>query len=362
MLCDLDGRVVRAYLPNPGRLAELLLPDSVMYLVESEPSPGRKTDLTAVAVEREGHPIMLHTHKTNDVARSLIEGGKVPGLEQARIIKAEATRGSSRFDFLLDDQGRRFFLEVKSCTLVGSEVAMFPDAVTARGAKHLKELQEISREGLGAAVLFVVHWPVARFFMPDYHTDLAFAERLLEVREDVRIIPLAVEWDRDLALIGEPRLLEIPWGYIEEEARDRGSYLLVLHLGEDREIPVGSLGSVPFRKGFYIYVGSAMATLTKRIERHLRMRKRHHWHIDELRAVCDVRAALAIRASARLECDIAAAVSPIADWSVPGFGSSDCRCPTHLFAMDRDPIATKPFQDLLRFFRMDRFTEQGVRE
>src|SRR5271157_315920 len=82
--CEREGRILSAFLPNPGRLQELLLPDSVIHLVEEKESEERKTRFTAVAVEREGRPIMLHTHLTNEVARYLIQKGRIPGLERAR--------------------------------------------------------------------------------------------------------------------------------------------------------------------------------------------------------------------------------------------------------------------------------------
>jgi sugar fermentation stimulation protein A len=353
--CELDGAAVEAFLPNPGRLHELLLPDSTVYLVEEGPSPQRKTIFTAVAVEREGHPVMLHTHRTNDVARHILEAGLAPGLEGARIVRAEVPMGHSRFDFLLSREGREVYLEVKSCTLVGKETAMFPDAVTARGARHLRELQELSLNGVATAVLFVVHWPFARCFMPDYHTDLNFARSFLAVRDVVKVIPLAVRWRPDLSMDDEVRLLDVPWDYIQREAHDRGSYLLILRLPGSMRIPTGSLGSPHFREGFYIYVGSAMANLSRRVERHLRLRKRHHWHIDGLRAVSEVHAALPIRSSTKLECGIADAVSAVADWKVAGFGSSDCSCSTHLFGMEHDPLNSRSFHSLLEHFRMDRY-------
>ena len=354
--CELDGAAVDAYLPNPGRLQELLLPDATLYLTADGPSTERRTAFTVVAVEREGYPVMLHTHRTNDVARQLIEEGKVPGLEKARIVRAEVPVGHSRFDFLVAVGERQVYVEVKSCTLAGEKVAMFPDAVTARGARHLSELQALSRSGIKTAVLFIVHWPLAEVFMPDYHTDLNFARVFLAASGSVAMIPLAVRWRGDLSLEDDVRHLPIPWDYIKKEAQDRGSYVLILRLHKAIELPVGRLGSVSFREGFYLYVGSAMANLTRRMERHMRLRKRHHWHIDALRAVCEVRSVLAIRASARLECDIAGAVSSMADWSMPGFGASDCRCPSHLFGMAEDPLDSSRFHDLLRFFRMDRYS------
>ncbi len=354
VVCECGGLRCEAFLPNPGRLMELLLPGSLLYLVPGG-GVGRKTSFTVVAVECDHQLIMLHTHRTNDVARYLIEAGKVPGFEDARILRAEVPVGRSRFDFLLDRGGKHVYVEVKSVTLFGQRAAMFPDAVTARGARHLEELKEMSERGTETAVLFIVHWPHAEAFMPDYHTDLNFARTFLTIRDRVAVKPLAVRWRDDLTLRDEARLLRIPWDYVEREAHDRGSYLLVLRVCEKADVAVGRLGKVRFRPGYYIYVGSAMANLTSRLERHKRLRKRHHWHIDELRAVSDVRAALPIRSSVRLECDIAAEMRAIAGEPVPGFGSTDCSCSSHLFFMDVDPVETRPFHDLLRRFRMDRY-------
>jgi sugar fermentation stimulation protein A len=353
--CKLDHRIISAFLPNPGRLQELLLPGRVIYLIREE-SEHRKTQYTAVAVERDGQPIMLQTHRTNEVARHLLQHGKVPGLETVKIVKPEVRVGRSRFDFLLEDQGKEIILEVKSCTLVGKRVAMFPDAVTERGTRHLKELAKLSEEGIKTVILFVIHWPFAKIFMPDYHTDLDFSLTLLELHEKLQVIPISVSWDQKLSLSPEVNLLQIPWDHIEEEAKDRGSYLLILHLKRRINIRIGKLGSVSFKKGFYIYVGSAMANLSKRIERHRHIRKKHHWHIDDLREAAEFHTVLAIRSSARLECEIAKAFSEIAEWAISGFGSTDCPCKTHLFGMSKDPLLSEDFHKLLQYFRMDRYS------
>jgi sugar fermentation stimulation protein A len=101
-----------------------------------------------------------------------------------------------------------------------------------------------------------------------------------------------------------------------------------------------------------------MANLSKRMQRHRRLRKKHHWHIDELRAVAEFHSVLAIRSSNRLECEIAKAMSEIAQWSVSGFGSTDCSCETHLFGMSCDPLHSEAFHKLLQYFRMDRYLGQ----
>ncbi len=353
--CNLNGRTVPAFLPNPGRLQELLISGRRVYLIREDGFRRRKTHFTAVAVLRNGVPIMLHTHRTNAMVKYLLQRDRIPGLEGARIIRSEVLMGRNRFDFLLRKGKKEILLEVKSCTLVGQRVAMFPDAITERGTRHLRTLAAFSEHGKKGAVLFIVHWPFAEFFMPDYHTDLNFSKAFLDVRHKIKIIPLSIRWQEDLSLLPETRRLQIPWGYIEKEARDQGSYLLILELRRGRKISIGKLGDPFFKKGFYVYVGSAMAHLTKRIERHRHLRKRHHWHIDQLRAQTDFISALVIRSSTRLECEIAERLSKICEWTIPGFGSSDCACPTHLFAMSENPIHSENFQNLLQYFRMDRF-------
>jgi sugar fermentation stimulation protein A len=355
--CDCEYGRVRAFLPNPGRLQELLLPGSRLFLTKGGGDAGRKTEFTVVGVERDGYPVMLHTHKTNDAAHFLFSRRLVPGFEDASVVRREVKHGRSRFDFLLSDRQGEIFVEVKSCTLFGKTVAMFPDAVTDRGARHLRELAELSKSGTRTAVVFMIHWPHARAFMPDYHTDLEFSRTFLGVKGRVNIVPLSLSWQHDLSLLPQVSLLHVPWEYIEREARDVGSYLLILRLDEDKVLSFGKTGKALFCRGFYIYVGSAMANLTARLQRHLRLRKRFHWHIDWLRAHAQVRAVLPIRASERLECPLSEAVEAIAEWSIPGFGCSDCSCSSHLFGVSRDPLASASFHKILQYFRMDRYQE-----
>jgi sugar fermentation stimulation protein A len=352
--CRKENRAVMAFLPNPGRLQELLFPGTVVYLVRDPGSANRKYPYTVVAVQREGIPIMLHTHRTNAVAHYMIDKGWIPGLEKARVIRREITLGHSRFDFLIDLAGQQMVLEVKSCTLVGRHTAMFPDAVTARGSRHLRELAELSAKGRKTAVLFLTHWPKVKNFKPDYHTDLTFARTMLACRDQVLFLPVSIQWQEDLSLGKKIERLTIPWESIEREAEDRGNYLLVLKLNRSRKITIGKLGDFSLQPGYYVYVGSAMGNLSARMERHRRLRKRHHWHIDYLRAEAEFQAVLAIRSSISLECQIAEKMKGLCDWFQPGFGSSDCSCPSHLFGLKSDPFHSRNFMGLLQYFRMDR--------
>ncbi len=353
--CLVGNRVQRIYLPNPGRLWEILLPGVVVFLARSRTG---KLPYIAVAAEKDGLPILLHTHLTNDIVARLIEKRLIPGLEKARILRREYRQGRSRFDFLLEMDGRPFLLEAKSCTLFGRRIAMFPDAVTARGRRHLRELAALSRAGTPGGVVFLVHSPQPRFFLPDYHTDPDFARIFHEVKNDIFLKAIAVEWRRDLTLEAGTRDLTIPWDLLKREAKDRGDYLLMLQLSRDQKISVGSLGTVAFRKGFYLYVGSARKTLTKRLERHLRKKKNPFWHVDYLNVHADHGTAIPIRSSASREHELAQALLKIGQWSIPRFGSSDCNCKTHLVGMPENPIHSPAFVQLLTHFRIDRLEKE----
>jgi sugar fermentation stimulation protein A len=349
--------IINAYLPNPGRLWELLLPGATLYLYPDTPlkrihPSNRKTNYTVLAVQRKGSPIFLHTHITNQVARYLIEMKFIPSLEGAEVIKEEISHGRSRFDFLLKKNGRDIYLEVKSCTLFENGVAMFPDAVTERGKRHLLELAEMARNGIRSIMLFIVHYPHVQWFMPDFHTDYDFSLNMLKVRNDLIILPVAIEWKSDLSISQKVKTLEIPWDYLQHEVKDRGSYLLVLKSERLKLIEVGRLGKFMFQKGYYIYVGSAMSNLRARIKRHRQKRKKIHWHIDYLTQFTDEFLAIPIRSSQRQECEIAQALSSIMKGGPPGFGSSDCKCLTHLFWSEKIPLQMEAFHNVLQRFRM----------
>jgi sugar fermentation stimulation protein A len=237
LICSLNGEEVKAYLPNPGRLQELLLPKSTLYLEENR--SGGKLPYTAVAVLKEGYPVFLHTHRTNDIVEQLLVSGFIPGLETVKIVKREASFGGSRFDFLLKSGARNIVLEAKSCTLFSKNVAMFPDAVTVRGRKHVEELIRISNEKTHGMVLFVVYSPDAKIFLPEFHTDLDFSRTLLRAKEQIEIIPVSIKLKRDLSTLEDVKKLDIPWNIVKKESNDRGTYLILLRLHEDTTISVG---------------------------------------------------------------------------------------------------------------------------
>lgn len=113
----------------------------------------------------------------------------------------------------------------------------------------------------------------------------------------------------------------------------KGAYCLVFVLGRAQTVRIGALGAFDFPSGVYVYVGSAQAGVEQRIGRHLRKGKRKRWHVDYLLEHADVVSTIGIATGMKEdECDIAQTLlrSEGASVVAPGFGSSDCRCSSHL--------------------------------
>lgn len=121
----------------------------------------------------------------------------------------------------------------------------------------------------------------------------------------------------------------------------RGTYCIVIDLPKDARISVGSLGTREFKAGIYVYVGSALSGIEKRVGRHRSDVKRTRWHIDYLLTEADVMSVIAIPTSEKsVECAMAESLLACEHATIPvrGFGSSDCACDSHLlFFGDSDP-------------------------
>jgi Uri superfamily endonuclease len=110
----------------------------------------------------------------------------------------------------------------------------------------------------------------------------------------------------------------------------KGSYILIIEVIKDQEIQIGKLGKLLFKKGFYVYVGSALNNLEKRIQRHLKSDKKIHWHVDYLLKNADILDVYYKKSNVWEECRIAKIFNEEME-NIPGFGCSDCKCQSHLF-------------------------------
>ena len=110
----------------------------------------------------------------------------------------------------------------------------------------------------------------------------------------------------------------------------KGSYILLIALQDDCSFQVGKIGILDFKAGYYVYAGSALNNLEKRIERHMRHDKKLFWHIDYLLSKAKIIEVFPIENPVKLECSIAIQLSKYLE-TIDGFGSSDCSCSAHLF-------------------------------
>lgn len=186
------GGEVVAHLADPGRLKELLVPGRRMGLRPEAPSATRTTAWTALLVESDQGPgwVSVNTTMPNRLVDRALRAGALEEFDGWRWARREVPFGDSRLDFLLEDgAGRRLYVEAKSVTLVEDGVALFPDAVTARGARHLEELIRARGDGHEAAVLFVLQRPDARRIVAARRIDPHFADTLERARgAGVRIL------------------------------------------------------------------------------------------------------------------------------------------------------------------------------
>ena len=344
--CLINNSHSLAYLPNPGRLLEILFPGTTIYLHPA--SKNKKLPYVVYGALKDERIVMLHTHYTNRIARKLIEENRIKGLQGYRVVSEEVSYGKSRLDFLLKKKNHELYLEVKSCTLFHKGIAMFPDAPTQRGKKHLHELSKTNR----AAVLFIIHNPDVRLFVPDYHTDLEFARTLYSLKHKIKTYAVSIGWNDSMEISTKPVEVRVGLEMLDKELEDSGLYVYVLRLDRELMAEIGSLGKIRFPPGYYIYTGSAQKGLSKRLNRHKRKRKKLHWHIDHLSQHAQAVHGFAIRAAETDECNLAAAIRRISDWQIMGFGSTDCGCEGHLFGMAENPMHFKPFISTVLDFRV----------
>ena len=184
---EMDGRTETVHVKNTGRCRELLVPGARVYLAEGT-NPARKTRYDLVAVEKGSRLINMDSQAPNAAVQEWLAGEMAAALPAGARIKPEYTYGGSRFDFgILTPE--LALLEVKGVTLEQDGAALFPDAPTERGVKHLRHLAGYARSGGAAGVLFVIQMQGVDHFAPNGATDPAFAAALRQAREaGVRVL------------------------------------------------------------------------------------------------------------------------------------------------------------------------------
>ena len=182
-LMDRDGQETMVHVANSGRLGELLHPDNRMLLAPAAAGAARKTAFDLALVEFGGVLVSVDSRIPNSLLRESIEAGSLARFTGYDHLAGEVTVGDSRLDIVLSGEEGRCYIEAKSVTLVEGGVALFPDAPTERGRKHLGTLSRAAKEGDRAAVVFVIQRPDASSFAPNEEADPQFSRALREAAE-----------------------------------------------------------------------------------------------------------------------------------------------------------------------------------
>ncbi len=177
-----DGRTVTAHCPNSGSMKTCSDGGSRVWISKSD-NPKRKLGYSWELIETGGSLVGINTLTPNRLVKKCIENGIIKELEGYDTVKPEVKTGEgTRLDLMLEKaSGERCYIEIKNCTLVENRTAMFPDAVTERGRKHLDALAELSRQGHRTVIFFIIQRMDADVFTPACHIDPEYARTLIRV-------------------------------------------------------------------------------------------------------------------------------------------------------------------------------------
>lgn len=185
---EIDGRREVCHVKNTGRCRELLIP-GVQVAVQAQSTLKRKTAFDLIAVYKGNRLINIDSQVTNPVFAEWVRGGGL--FQNIQLLRPESRFGSSRFDFYVEADGRKAFVEVKGATLEEDGVVRFPDAPTLRGVRHVQELKDCVKAGYDAYFVFIVQMKDVRYLEPNWDTHPAFGEALKKAQDaGVKVLAL----------------------------------------------------------------------------------------------------------------------------------------------------------------------------
>lgn len=173
-----NGKRVVCHVKNTGRCKELLLPGATVFLQKTD-NPERKTGYDLISVLKDDVLVNMDSQAPNKIFKEWVPNF----FEDITLIKPETQYKNSRFDFYIETKTRKIFVEVKGVTLEQSGIAMFPDAPTERGVKHIEELCDCVDNGFEAYLFFVVQMSGVTAFKPNKATHKAFADALIKAEQ-----------------------------------------------------------------------------------------------------------------------------------------------------------------------------------
>ncbi len=173
---EFDGKKELCHVKNTGRCKELLV-EGVNVFLQKSSNEKRKYQYSLITVQKGDRLVNMDSQAPNKAVYEWLKSGESP-FENITLIKPESTYGKSRFDFYLEYDGKKAYMEVKGVTLENDGVVSFPDAPTERGAKHITELCECVKEGFEGYIMFVVQMKDVLYFTANATNDPKFSQCL----------------------------------------------------------------------------------------------------------------------------------------------------------------------------------------
>ena len=186
----IGNKTVVAHCPNTGSMMGLLKEGNQVWLSKSD-NPMRKLKYTLQIIEDKNSKIGVNTHLTNKIVLYALNNKKIKSFKNIKYIKQEVNFGkNTRFDFMVSDEKKKSFIEVKNVTLSRKKsVAEFPDAVTSRGLKHIKELIKAKKKGFDIYLLFLIQRDDCNNFNLAKDIDPEYCEILIKaVKKNLNVL------------------------------------------------------------------------------------------------------------------------------------------------------------------------------
>lgn len=198
------GGVETVHVKNTGRCREILIPNASVIL-EKASNEERRTQFSLIAAYKRDILINIDSQAPNQVIYETLQQGLLPQFHNLTRIGKEVRFGNSRFDLYYETESEKGFIEVKGVTLEQDGTALFPDAPTERGAKHLAELAEAVKLGFKGHIIFLIQMKGPRQFLPNTAMDPKFTEALRIARASgVEILAYDSLVTEDSLVLGEP--------------------------------------------------------------------------------------------------------------------------------------------------------------
>lgn len=205
-----SGEVVVAHTPNTGSMKTCWEPGWPALISPSD-NPKRKLKYTLEMTHNGDTWIGVHTGHPNKIVFDAISSGKIPKLDGYDKHRREVKIGDSRIDILCENDDEKCYVEVKNVTLKAEgKLALFPDAVSTRGQKHLKELIELKRQGIRACMFYLVQREDVDAFSPARDIDPEYARLLAEaVKSGVEVFAYKCQLNQSEIEISSPVITKI---------------------------------------------------------------------------------------------------------------------------------------------------------